>query len=43
MSAIPKSMDAATNEFKLRINGKLLQGAARPDVINPATGKVLTT
>jgi acyl-CoA reductase-like NAD-dependent aldehyde dehydrogenase len=44
MSAIPQSMDAAaTNEFKLLINGKLVQGAARLDVINPATGKVLTT
>jgi acyl-CoA reductase-like NAD-dependent aldehyde dehydrogenase len=34
---------AATNEFRLLINGKLVQGAARLDVINPATGKVLTT
>jgi acyl-CoA reductase-like NAD-dependent aldehyde dehydrogenase len=44
MSAIPKSMDvAATNDFKLLINGRLVQGAARLEVVNPATGKILTS
>jgi acyl-CoA reductase-like NAD-dependent aldehyde dehydrogenase len=33
----------AVNEFSLLINGKLLDGAGSLDVINPATGRVLTT
>lgn len=32
-----------TGEFKLLIDGKLVPGAARLDVINPATGKVFTS
>jgi acyl-CoA reductase-like NAD-dependent aldehyde dehydrogenase len=31
------------NDFRLLINGKLVEGAGTLDVINPATGRVLTT
>src|SRR5262245_23469248 len=31
------------NDFRLLINGKLVEGAGSLDVINPATGRVLTT
>ena len=31
------------SEFRLLIDGKLVEGADTLDVINPATGKVLTT
>jgi acyl-CoA reductase-like NAD-dependent aldehyde dehydrogenase len=31
------------NDFRLLINGKLVQGAGALDVINPATGRTLTT
>jgi Aldehyde dehydrogenase family len=31
------------NEFRLLINGRLVEGAGALDVINPATGRVLTT
>src|ERR1700749_4379933 len=30
------------NEFRLLINGRLVQGAGTLDVINPATGRTLT-
>src|SRR5262249_33694841 len=33
----------AVSEFRLLIGGKLVEGAATLDVINPATGRVLTT
>jgi delta 1-pyrroline-5-carboxylate dehydrogenase len=33
--------ESATREFKLLINGELVSGAARLDVINPATEDVL--
>src|SRR5262249_19105074 len=33
----------AVREFKLLIGGKLVEGAGILDVINPATGRVLTT
>jgi acyl-CoA reductase-like NAD-dependent aldehyde dehydrogenase len=31
------------NDFRLLINGKLVEGAGTLDVINPATGRILTT
>ena len=43
MSAIPQFPRDATHQFKLLINGQLVPGAATLDVINPATGKPLTT
>lgn len=43
MSAIPKIPQDATHEFRLLINGQLVPGAATLEVINPATGKRLTT
>src|SRR5215475_9924082 len=33
----------AMNDFRLLINGRLVEGAGTLDVINPATGRVLTT
>src|SRR5580658_5763175 len=33
----------ATSDFRLLINGKLVEGTGTLDVINPATGRVLTT
>jgi acyl-CoA reductase-like NAD-dependent aldehyde dehydrogenase len=42
MSAVPKIVDAPSPEYKLLINGELKAGAASLDVINPATGKLLT-
>src|SRR5215468_1765584 len=33
----------AVNKFRLLIGGKLVDGAGTLDVINPATGRVLTT
>ena len=41
MSANPKNMEAELAPFNLLINGKMVPGAARMDVINPATGKPL--
>jgi acyl-CoA reductase-like NAD-dependent aldehyde dehydrogenase len=35
--------ESAINDFRLLIGGRLLEGAATLDVINPATGRVLTT
>jgi acyl-CoA reductase-like NAD-dependent aldehyde dehydrogenase len=43
MSANPKLMQGISPEFNLLIDGRLTPGAATLDVINPATGKVLTT
>src|SRR5262249_50709313 len=37
-----REQDAA-NDFRLLIGGKLVEGAGTLDVINPATGRVLTT
>src|SRR5262249_55045729 len=37
-----REQDAANN-FRLLIGGKLVEGAGTLDVINPATGRVLTT
>src|SRR5262245_48240343 len=33
----------AVSEFRLLIGGKLVEGAGTIDVINPATGRILTT
>jgi hypothetical protein len=30
------------NDFKLLVNGRLVEGAGTLDVINPATGRTLT-
>jgi acyl-CoA reductase-like NAD-dependent aldehyde dehydrogenase len=43
MSAIPQIARDTTHDFRLMINGQRTPGAATLDVINPATGKVLTT
>ena len=43
MSANPKLVEGMGPEFKMVIDGRLTAGAASLDVINPATGKVLTT
>src|SRR5271156_185784 len=42
MSAKPKILQGATPDFYLLINGKMVPGATTLDVINPATGKLLT-
>lgn len=42
MSANPKLMQSAAHDFQLLINGRLTPGAATLEVINPATGKLLT-
>ena len=43
MSANPKLVSGTTHDFRLLINGRLIPGASSLDVINPATGRVLTT
>jgi acyl-CoA reductase-like NAD-dependent aldehyde dehydrogenase len=43
MSANPNLMQGTTHEFRLLINGRLTPGASTLEVINPATGKLLTT
>jgi len=43
MSANPKVMHGTTPTFQLLINGRLTPGAATLEVINPATGKRLTS
>jgi acyl-CoA reductase-like NAD-dependent aldehyde dehydrogenase len=43
MSANPKLVNGTTHDFRLLINGRLTPGASTLDVINPATGKLLTT
>jgi acyl-CoA reductase-like NAD-dependent aldehyde dehydrogenase len=43
MSANPKVLRDITQEFRLLIDGRLTTGAATLEVINPATGKLLTT
>src|SRR5262249_45084474 len=35
--------EEALNDFRLLIDGRLVEGAGTLDVINPATGRVLTT
>src|SRR5262245_2549615 len=39
----PSNEEFAANDFRLLIGGKLVEGAGTLDVINPATGRVLTT
>src|SRR5262245_5010218 len=39
----PSNEEFAANEFRLLIGGKLVEGAGTLDVINPATGRILTT
>ena len=41
MSANPKTLEAEFTDFRLLIDGRLVPGASRMDVINPATGKPL--
>ena len=43
MMLFPQRKTSEIHEFRLLINGELAFGAASLDVINPATGKVLTT
>jgi acyl-CoA reductase-like NAD-dependent aldehyde dehydrogenase len=43
MSANPNLTPGKTHEFRLVINGRLTRGASSLDVINPATGQLLTT
>jgi acyl-CoA reductase-like NAD-dependent aldehyde dehydrogenase len=43
MSANPNLTPGKTHEFRLMINGRLTPGASSLDVINPATGQLLTT
>src|SRR6202140_3159659 len=42
MSANPKILQGTTPEYNLVINGRLIAGATTLDVINPATGQLLT-
>jgi acyl-CoA reductase-like NAD-dependent aldehyde dehydrogenase len=42
MSANPKVLQSTTPDFHLVIDGRLIPGAGTLDVINPATGKLLT-
>src|SRR5262245_54750065 len=39
----PSNEEFAANDFRLLIDGRLVEGAGSLDVINPATGRVLTT
>src|SRR5262249_59081211 len=39
----PSNEEFAANDFRLLIDGKLVEGASTLDVINPATRQVLTT
>jgi len=39
----PSNEEFAANDFRLLLDGKLVEGAGTLDVINPATGRVLTT
>ena len=39
----PSNEEFAANDFRLLIDGRLVEGAGTLDVINPATGRVLTT
>jgi acyl-CoA reductase-like NAD-dependent aldehyde dehydrogenase len=42
MSANPKFVQSSDHDFRLLIDGKFVAGASTLEVINPATGKVLT-
>jgi acyl-CoA reductase-like NAD-dependent aldehyde dehydrogenase len=42
MSANPRTLQSAGPEYPLVINGRLVAGAMMLDVINPATGRLLT-
>jgi acyl-CoA reductase-like NAD-dependent aldehyde dehydrogenase len=42
MSANPKILQGTSHDFRMLIDGKLVAGATTLDVINPATGRVLT-
>jgi acyl-CoA reductase-like NAD-dependent aldehyde dehydrogenase len=42
MSANPKMLQGTSPEYPMLINGRLVAGATTLDVINPATGKLLT-
>jgi acyl-CoA reductase-like NAD-dependent aldehyde dehydrogenase len=43
MSAHPKALHSVPSEFNLVIGGKLLSGADRLGIVNPATGKVFAS
>lgn len=43
MSANPRPIQSNTREFRLLIDGQLTEGTAALEVINPATGRLLTT
>jgi acyl-CoA reductase-like NAD-dependent aldehyde dehydrogenase len=43
MSANPKVVKDQTHDFRLLIGGRLTAGATTLEVVNPATGKLLTT
>lgn len=42
MNAMHRTTDTALHDFRLLIDGRLLAGAERLEVINPATGGILT-
>jgi len=42
MSANPKMLQSSDHDFRMLIDGKFVAGASTLDVINPATGKLLT-
>jgi acyl-CoA reductase-like NAD-dependent aldehyde dehydrogenase len=42
MSANPKMLQSSTHDFRMLINGEFVAGASTLDVINPATGRLLT-
>ncbi len=42
MSANPKILQGSDHDFRMLINGEFVAGASTLDVINPATGKLLT-
>jgi acyl-CoA reductase-like NAD-dependent aldehyde dehydrogenase len=42
MSANPKMLQSSDHDFRMLINGEFVAGASTLEVINPATGKLLT-
>ena len=42
MSANPKMLQSSEHDFRMLINGEFVAGASTLEVINPATGKLLT-